>query len=164
MSFLEKSHFKWGLVNHALCSAIRELLKNHHVFVCQLENLHRHGNLSLQKLWYYVSPIMSFMEILALIIKSINKSDLCGSAIMNLLFEKVLAYSGDAKLQELIFYLAQAASKPYLSMLEDWIYKVWCLKYIYSIIMLCLFQGVVGKIFLNINQGRSVIYELYAQA
>ena len=147
MSFLEKSHFKWGLVNHALCSAIRELLKNHHVFVCQLENLHRHGNLSLQKLWYYVSPIMSFMEILALIIKSINKSDLCGSAIMNLLFEKVLAYSGDAKLQELIFYLAQAASKPYLSMLEDWIYKVWCLKYIYSIIMLCLFQGVVGKIF-----------------
>ena len=164
MSFLEKSHFKWGLVNHALCSAIRELLKNHHVFVCQLENLHRHGNLSLQKLWYYVSPIMSFMEILALIIKSINKSDLCGSAIMNLLFEKVLAYSGDAKLQELIFYLAQAASKPYLSMLEDWIYKVWCLKYIYYIIMLCLFQGVVGKKFCISTQGRSVIYELYAQA
>lgn len=93
------------------------------MFVCQLENLHRNGNLSLQKLWYYVSPIMSFMEILSVIIKNINRSDLCGSAIMNLLFEKVLAYSGDAKLQELIFYLAQAASKPYLSMLEDWIYK-----------------------------------------
>ncbi len=25
--FKEKSHFKWGLVNHALCSAIKELLK-----------------------------------------------------------------------------------------------------------------------------------------
>ncbi len=75
----EKSYFKWGLVNHALCSAIKELLKNHHVFVSQLENLHRNGNLSLQKLWYYVSPIMSFMEVLAVIIKTINKVILCYS-------------------------------------------------------------------------------------
>lgn len=69
----EKSHFKWGLVNHALCSAIRELMKNHYVFICQLENLHRNSNLSIQKLWYYVNPIMSFMEILASIVKVINK-------------------------------------------------------------------------------------------
>lgn len=69
----EKSEFKWGLVNHALCASIRELLKNHYVFICQLENLQRKGNLSLQKLWYYVNPIMGFMEILASIIKVINK-------------------------------------------------------------------------------------------
>lgn len=119
----EKCSFKWGLVNHALCSAIKELLKNHHVFVSQLENLHRNGILSLQKLWYYVSPIMGFMDILAVIIKNINKGDLCGSAILNLLFDKVLMYSGDAKNQELIFYLAQTASRPYMTMLEDWIYK-----------------------------------------
>ncbi len=75
----EKSYFKWGLVNHALCSAIKELLKNHHVFVSQLENLHRNGNLSLQKMWYYVSPIMSFMEVLAVIIKTINKVIFCAT-------------------------------------------------------------------------------------
>lgn len=43
--------------------------------------------------------------------------------MINILYEKVLIYSGDPKLQELIFYLAQTASKPYLCMLEDWIYK-----------------------------------------
>lgn len=144
---IEKSQFKWGLVNQALCSAIRELLKNHFVFICQLENLQRKGNLSLQKLWYYVSPIMGFMEILASIIKVINKveklkqkklfknclfiknnknlkkGDCCGSGVINILYEKVLIYSGDPKLQELILYLAQTASKPYMEMLEDWIYK-----------------------------------------
>jgi gamma-tubulin complex component 2 len=119
----EKSNFKWGLVNHALCSAIKELIKNHYVFVCQLESLHRNGELSLQKMWYYVDPIMAFMEVLAKIIKTINKGDCCGSSVIDLLYEKVQSYSGDQKLQELIHYLAQTASKPYLSMLEDWIYK-----------------------------------------
>jgi gamma-tubulin complex component 2 len=119
----EKSHFKWGLVNHALVSAIREILKNHHISVCQFEALHRSGNLSLQKLWYYVNPIMGFMDILALIIRIINKGDCCGSSVINLLFEKVLSHSGDPKLQELIFYLAKTSSDPYLTMLEDWIYK-----------------------------------------
>ena len=38
------------------------------------------------------------------------KGDCCGSAVINLLFEKVIAYSGDPKLQELIFYLAQTVS------------------------------------------------------
>ncbi|RMZ99511.1 gamma-tubulin complex component [Brachionus plicatilis] len=119
----EKSEFKWGLVNHALCASIRELLKNHFVFICQLENLQRKGNLSLQKLWYYVNPIMGFMDILASIIKVINKGDCCGSAVIDILYEKVLAYSGDPKLQELIFYLAQTTSRPYFEMLQDWIFK-----------------------------------------
>ena len=69
----EKSNFKWGLVNHALCAAIRELLKNHYVFICQLESMHKQSNLSLQKLWYFVSPIMNYMEIIASIVKIINK-------------------------------------------------------------------------------------------
>ena len=70
---IEKSNFKWGLVNHALCASIRDLLKNHYVFICQLETLQRQNNLSLQKLWYYTSPIINYMEIIASIVKIINK-------------------------------------------------------------------------------------------
>jgi gamma-tubulin complex component 2 len=69
----EKSNFKYGLVNHALCAAIRELIKNHYVFICQLENIHRNNGLSLQKLWYFVNPILGFMELIASIIKILNK-------------------------------------------------------------------------------------------
>ena len=100
--------------------------------MAQLETLLRKGDLSLQKMWYYVNPVMGFMEILASIIKVINKvrytflklissfffskkmlmviyskGDCCGSAIINLLFEKVLIYSGDQSIQEMILYLAQ---------------------------------------------------------
>ena len=50
------------------------------------------------------------MDLLASIIKSINKGDQCGSSIIDLLYDKVLAYSGDPKLQELLFYLAQTVN------------------------------------------------------
>ena len=66
---------------------------------------------------------MAFMDALAKIIKVINKGDCCGSAVIGLLYEKVQSFAGDPKLQELIFYLAQTAAKPYLAMLEDWLYK-----------------------------------------
>ena len=108
-------------MNHALCAAIREMIKNHYVFVCQLENIHRHSGMSLQKLWYYVSPIMNYMEVIASIVKVIDKGKCKGSSVLDLLYEKIKDYSGDQKIQELVYYLAQMASKPYLSMLENWI-------------------------------------------
>jgi gamma-tubulin complex component 2 len=51
------------------------------------------------------------------------KNDLKGSSILDVLYEKILQYSGDQKLQELVYFLAQSASKSYLNMLDNWIHK-----------------------------------------
>lgn len=61
----EKSSFEYGQVNHALAAAMRTLVKEHLILVSQLEQLHRQGLLSLQKLWFYIQPAMRTMDILA---------------------------------------------------------------------------------------------------
>jgi gamma-tubulin complex component 2 len=44
---------------------MRTLVKEYLILVTQLEQLHRQGLLSLQKLWFYIQPAMRTVDILA---------------------------------------------------------------------------------------------------
>jgi hypothetical protein len=48
------SRFEYGRVCHAFCAALRHVLKEFYVLVCQLEHQFVKEQLSLQKLWFYV--------------------------------------------------------------------------------------------------------------
>ncbi|XP_070191427.1 gamma-tubulin complex component 2-like isoform X2 [Littorina saxatilis] len=119
----EKSAFEYGLVNHALCAAMRSLVKDYMVLVAQLEHQYRGGHLSLQKMWFYLQPTMRTLEILASIANSINRGECMGGAVLSLLHEKTSSLIGDAKSQELCLFLTQSACVPYFEILEKWIYK-----------------------------------------
>ncbi|CAL1689551.1 unnamed protein product [Lasius platythorax] len=113
-----------GQVNHALRGAIRSLLKDYLLFVVQLETEHIHGKLSLQKLWFYIQPTMLTMSILSQITSTICKANARGGKVLSLLHEQTLNnVSGEAKSKELCLYLIQAASMPYMQILEKWVYK-----------------------------------------
>ncbi|XP_011257254.1 gamma-tubulin complex component 2 isoform X2 [Camponotus floridanus] len=113
-----------GQVNHALRGAIRSLLKDYLLFVVQLETEHIHGKLSLQKLWFYIQPTMLTMSILSQITSTICKANARGGKVLSLLHEQTLnSISGEAKSKELCLYLMQAASMPYMQILEKWVYK-----------------------------------------
>ncbi|EGI64216.1 PREDICTED: gamma-tubulin complex component 2-like isoform X1 [Acromyrmex echinatior] len=113
-----------GQVNHALRGAIRSLLKDYLLFVVQLETEHIHGKLSLQKLWFYIQPTMLTMSILSQITSTICKANARGGKVLSLLHEQTLNnVSGEAKSKELCLYLMQAASMPYMQILEKWVYK-----------------------------------------
>jgi len=117
------SRFESGLVSHALCAAMRSMLKEYFIFVTQLEHQFRSNQLSLQKMWFYVQQCMSTMEILANIAVLIQRGSLKGGTILTLLHEKTESYIGDTKARDLTLYLAQAACAPYFEILEQWIYK-----------------------------------------
>ncbi|XP_076466365.1 gamma-tubulin complex component 2-like isoform X2 [Babylonia areolata] len=119
----EKSAFEYGLVNHALCAAMRSLIKDYMVLVAQLEHQYRGGHLSLQKMWFYLQPTMRTLDILASIANSINRGECMGGAVLSLLHEKTSTLIGDAKSQELCLFLTQSACVPYFEILEKWIYK-----------------------------------------
>lgn len=119
----EKSAFEYGLVNHALSSAMRTLVKDYMVLVAQLEQQLRLGSLSLQKLWFYIQPSMRTLEILSVIANSVNRGECIGGAVLSLLHEKTSSMIGDIKGQELCLYLTQSACVPYFEILEKWIYK-----------------------------------------
>ncbi|PVD28265.1 hypothetical protein C0Q70_10852 [Pomacea canaliculata] len=104
----EKSAFEYGLVNHALSAAMRSLIKDYMVLVAQLEHQYRVGQLSLQKMWFYLQPTMRTLDILASIANSINRGECIGGAVLSLLHEKTSNLIGDAKSQELCLYLTQS--------------------------------------------------------
>ncbi|XP_004579789.1 gamma-tubulin complex component 2 isoform X1 [Ochotona princeps] len=119
----EKSSFEYGQVNHALAAAMRTLVKEYLILVTQLEQLHRQGLLSLQKLWFYIQPAMRTVDILASLATSVDKGECLGGATLSLLHDRTVNYTGDSQAQELCLYLTKAASVPYFEVLEKWIYR-----------------------------------------
>lgn len=117
------SHFGKGLVSHALCSAMRSLLKDYYIFVAQLEHQFRKGVLTLQKIWFYIQPSMKTIDILATVAMMIERGNCKGAAILTLLHEKTESYTGDPKGKDLCLYLTQAACAPYFDILQKWIYQ-----------------------------------------
>ncbi|KAI5117612.1 hypothetical protein M0805_001212 [Coniferiporia weirii] len=65
-SFVQiRSHLEYGLVNHALCAAIRDMLKNYHTLLSQLEHAFTTSpTFSLQKLWFYVHPTLHTLSLI----------------------------------------------------------------------------------------------------
>lgn len=119
----EGSLFSKGLVSHALCSAMRSLLKDYYIFVAQLEQQFRKGLLTLQKVWFYIQPSLKTLDVLANVAIMIEKGDCKGASILTLLHEKTESYTGDPKGKDLCLYLTQAACAPYFDILQKWIYQ-----------------------------------------
>ncbi|XP_059166589.1 gamma-tubulin complex component 2-like isoform X2 [Physella acuta] len=123
MFIKEKSSFEYGLVNHALSQAMETLIKDYLVLVAQLEQQMKLGQLTLQKLCFYLQPTMRILEILASIANSINRGKCIGGAVLSLLHEKTASMIGDGKSSELCLYLTQTACVPYMEIVEKWIYR-----------------------------------------
>ncbi|KXN93348.1 Spindle pole body component alp4 [Leucoagaricus sp. SymC.cos] len=65
-AFVEhRSHLDYGLVNHALCAAIRDMLKDYQTLLSQLEHaFNSSSQFSLQKLWFYVHPTVHTLSLI----------------------------------------------------------------------------------------------------
>ncbi|TFY60420.1 hypothetical protein EVG20_g7418 [Dentipellis fragilis] len=82
-SFIElRSHFDFGLVNHALCAAMRDMLKDYQTLLSQLEHaFNTSPQFTLQKLWFYVHPtVHTLFLIYQLITKLATAADASGSS------------------------------------------------------------------------------------
>ncbi|KAL4063463.1 Spc98 family-domain-containing protein [Scleroderma citrinum] len=65
-AFVEsRSHLEFGLVNHALCAAIRDMLKEYQTLLSQLEHaFNTSPQFTLQKLWFYVHPTVHTLSLI----------------------------------------------------------------------------------------------------
>ncbi|KAJ7516840.1 hypothetical protein O6H91_21G000900 [Diphasiastrum complanatum] len=118
-----RSHFKYGLVNHAFAAALRAILQDYHAMVAQLEHQFRLARLSLQGLWFFCQPMMGAMQALSVVLRRASAKQLSGAAILNLLQSQAAAMAGDNAARSLLQKLAHAASAPYFRMLERWVYE-----------------------------------------
>lgn len=140
------SRFEYGYVSHALCAAIRNLLKEYLILIAQLENQFRSSpDFTLQKLWYYIQPTMqtlSSLDILVGVIREAGKKtepddeieallnpkegiplECKGGSILAIIAAGMFNMSGDPVTKKLYGFLLNKASVPYINMLESWIHK-----------------------------------------
>ena len=54
----------YGLVNQSLVAAMRAQIKDYFTLISQLETQHRKGDLTLQKMWYFLQPSFTNLGIL----------------------------------------------------------------------------------------------------
>ncbi|KAI6026497.1 Spc98 family-domain-containing protein [Pisolithus microcarpus] len=83
-AFVEsRSHLEFGLVNHALCAAIRDMLKEYQTLLSQLEHaFNTSPQFTLQKLWFYVHPTVHTLSLIyRLILELATMEDDDGSSI-----------------------------------------------------------------------------------
>ncbi|KAG9300602.1 hypothetical protein G9A89_005202 [Geosiphon pyriformis] len=143
------STFEYGFVNHALCAAIKELLKEYLVLITQLEHQFRSSpTFTLQKFWFYVHPTLHTMSSIysltmeirdverdaleaeedeMLIVEGFGKKSaipeqIKGGGILGILVERLTTMCGDPGTKKLYIYLLSKSSQPYVSMLHSWIH------------------------------------------
>lgn len=113
------SNYVFGLVSHALCEAISSLLKEYSLKITQIDAEFSKGDLTIQKLWFYLQPCLRTMESLS---KFVNEAEnLKGGAMLNAIYKSMISAS-DPQNKKLYSFLMEKASVPYLEMLSTWIH------------------------------------------
>lgn len=158
-----QSREEFGAVSHALCAAIRKVLKDYLVLIAQLENQFlTNPNFTLHMLYLHMTPtahVFSQLASLAYellqrnsllsdspddsddefgdvddIVASLqNGADLMGAgskrrmckggSVLALLSTRLSAMSGDPAAKSLIGELLREASRPYMTMLNEWLHR-----------------------------------------
>lgn len=121
--FIEKTELWSGQVIHALVAAIETFMKDYYIMIAQLETEHLSGQMTLQKLRYYVLPTMRTLEVIAGIVTVIGKGESRGGGVLSILHEKTNALLGDSRSQEICLFLTEKASQPYMQILHQWIHR-----------------------------------------
>eukprot|EP01138_Halocafeteria_seosinensis_P014691 gb/GECG01014996.1/.p1 GENE.gb/GECG01014996.1/~~gb/GECG01014996.1/.p1 ORF type:complete len:1355 (+),score=181.62 gb/GECG01014996.1/:1-4065(+) len=132
--FVERKSFpEAGLVGQALASAVNLVLREYTLLVSQLEHMSRvaYGDaganslpLSLQQMWFHLQKASRTLSTLQNILTTgsdVIDKETRGGALLNVLY-KAYRTAGDDASRDMIFFLLERASKPFLQMLQKWIF------------------------------------------
>lgn len=121
------SRYEYGQVNHALCAALKVLLKEYTIVIGQLEHQMKSSgagqdhHLTMQKMWYQIQPSMRTMEMLSMLVEACRNT-LGGGSLLTEIQNMMSSLAGDTKARQVFSFLMERASVPYLKMIERWIY------------------------------------------
>jgi hypothetical protein len=132
-----QAQYDYGVVSHAFVRALRRLLQEFDVLVCQLEHLHNQRKLTLQKLLFFLQPSRRMMLVLHRVCCGSSAAlgsgsssgatdrgarDLIGGQLLQHLCQQLQA-QGDAQAKQLVASLVAETAAPFLQMIAHWIYR-----------------------------------------
>ncbi|KAJ6240790.1 gamma-tubulin complex component 2 [Anaeramoeba flamelloides] len=116
-------NYIYGKINHSFCSAINELLEDYYLTISKFdEKLNTKGDFTLQKLKRYLTPSSLTFTLINNLIKELIELKAKGGILINLIQEHIEKYGSDLHSRSLFFFLLEKACKPYLQMVEKWLF------------------------------------------
>lgn len=112
-----------GQVLQALSAAISKLVADYYCTIAQLELMHLKQELNLHKLLFYLRPIIQTMETITKVCNMLQAHGVRGGNVLTRLHDNIALYSGDKNSQQILIYLTQKSSEPYMEILKLWIFK-----------------------------------------
>lgn len=114
------SQYHYGLVSHALAAEIRTLLRELDVLVSHLDALFRESKLTLQKLIFMLQPSGAIVRNLADLCAKLDRTR--GGEMLDALYGSIFE-QGDAKTRELYTGIFYKALRPFVKVLENWLFR-----------------------------------------
>lgn len=112
----------FGLVNQALGTPVRELVKEYLTLISNLQVRAFQNELTLQSMWLSLQTIYHRMDALKKILDQISKEPCYGGNTLSVLHDRIVNFSTDARTYEFCLKLMESASEPYFEILEKWLY------------------------------------------
>lgn len=112
-----------GQVLHALSGAISKLMSDYCGTIAQLETMHNKNELNLNKLQFYLRPVVQTMETITKVCNMLQSQNVRGGNVLTRLHDNIALYSGDKNSQQILIHLTQKAAEPYMEILKLWIFK-----------------------------------------
>ena len=117
------SRFEYGQVCHAFCAALRHVVREFYVLVCQLEHQFVQEQLSLQKLWFYIQPTLRVFGLLERLVGILTKTHSVGGALLNVIHAQTIAIGHDDDTHAALHFLLQQSSMPFFEILGLWVHE-----------------------------------------
>jgi gamma-tubulin complex component 2 len=114
------SRYEYGSIAHAVSSTIKGMLKEFDLIVAQLEHLLSQQRLSLQRMVFLLQPTKITLRCLDHFIARLSSH--VGGSMLDIIHAGLLE-QGDEKSRQLYASLLQAATKPFVRMLSQWLYE-----------------------------------------
>ncbi|EGR31712.1 hypothetical protein IMG5_103560 [Ichthyophthirius multifiliis] len=114
------SSFEYGTVCQAFCACINILLREYVLMVNQLDGEFQKGQLSLQKLWFYIQPSMKIMEGIFKMCQICENAK--GGELLSKLFG-LLKSQSDKQIVDIYYFVLQKSFGPFAEILSYWIYS-----------------------------------------
>ena len=129
-----------GLVNQALVAGINLLLSDYTMLICQLEQSHSRGELTLHRystyqrlvvllnklidrLHHQLQSSKQCLEILNNLVTEIQSHNARGGATLSILHSRLLHCGSDPKSEKVVQFLTELAAKPFFDTLSKWLYR-----------------------------------------
>jgi gamma-tubulin complex component 2 len=114
------SRYEFGFVSHALCAALKKIMREFDVLIAQLEHKYQQNDLSLQKMMFLLQPSKTTLMMLDRLCQRLLNT--VGGHMLDVLHGCMLE-QGDNQARDLHHHLLMESSRPFLRMLSLWIFR-----------------------------------------